>query len=108
MSYLDLANLYLLQLIAKVDVKVSPSLDALPGGSAAQKLLNGVAGFGLLYCAGKLILGAAQLSYGSRNGNFSQADEGKSRMLSGVLGAFGIGAAAAVTNFFFGVGTTVQ
>lgn len=108
MSYLDLANLYLLQLIAKVDVKVNPNLDALPGGSAAQKLLNGVAGFGLLYAAGKFILGAAQWSFGSRNGNFGHADEGKSRMLGGVGTAFAIGAAAAVVNFFFGAGTTVE
>lgn len=108
MSYLDQANLYLLQVLAKVDVKVNPSLDALPGGTAAEKLVNGIAGFGLLYCTGKFILGAAQWSYGSRHGNFGHADEGKSRMLAGVGGAFAIGAVGAFINFFFGAGTEVR
>jgi hypothetical protein len=105
-SPLHAANLYLLQAATKVSVR--PDSGALPGGDALQTLLNGAAGFGLMYCAGKLILGAAQWSFGTRNSNYGQASEGKDRMLGGVGGAFAIGAAAAVINFFFNAGSTVH
>ncbi len=106
MSFLHAAHFHLLQAATKVSL--NPDLDALPGGSVAQKLLNGVAGFGLLYCTGRLILGGAQWSYGTRNSNYGHASEGKDRMLGGVGGAFAIGAAAAVINFFFNSGTGVH
>ncbi len=107
MSYLDLANLYLLQLLAKVEVKVNPDASGLPGGPAAQKILNGAAAFALLACVGAVVWGAAQWGFGSRSNNYSQADDGKTRMLKGVGGAFGVGASAAVINFFFGAGSQV-
>jgi hypothetical protein len=105
-SLLHAANLYLLEVFAAVSV--SPNSGGLPGGDAAQKLLNGAAAFGLLACVGTVIIGAAQWGFGSRSSNYSQADDGKTRMLKGVGGAFGIGAAAAVINFFFGAGTAVH
>lgn len=106
MSLLQLANFYLLDAAAKVSV--SPNSDGIPGGAAAQKLLNGAAAFALLACVGAVIWGAAQWGFGSRSNNYSQADDGKTRMLKGVGGAFGIGAAAAVINFFFDAGTAVR
>lgn len=106
MSLLHAANLYLLEVLAVVSV--SPESGGLPGGAAAQKLLNGAAAFGLLACVGTVIVGAAQWGFGSRSSNYSQADDGKTRMLKGVGGAFGIGAAAAVINFFFNAGSAVH
>ena len=106
MSPLQLANLHLLDVIAKVDVNPNPS--GIPGGAAAQKILNGAAAFGLLACVGAVILGAAQWGFGSQSNNVSHADDGKRRMLKGVGGAFGIGAAAALINFFFDAGTAVH
>lgn len=106
MSPLQQANLYLLDVIAKVDVNPNPS--GIPGGAAAQKILNGAAAFGLLACVGAVILGAAQWGFGSHSNNVSHADDGKRRMLKGVGGAFGIGAAAALINFFFDAGTAVH
>lgn len=106
MSFLYAAHLQLLQAAAKVSV--NPDAGGLPGGAAAQKLINGAAAFGLMACVGTVLLGAAQWGFGSRSSNYSQADDGKSRMLKGVGGAFGIGAAAAVINFFFNAGTGVQ
>jgi hypothetical protein len=105
-SLLDLATLVLLQAAEKVSVNPNPG--GLPGGEAAQKLLNGVAGFGLMACVGAVLWGAAQWGFGSRSSNYAQADDGKSRMLKGVGGAFGIGAAAAVINFFFNAGSGVS
>ena len=106
MSLLQAANLYLLQAAAKVSV--TPDSGGLPGGEAAQKLINGAAGFGLMACVGAVLWGAAQWGFGSRSGNYSHADDGKTRMLKGVGGAFGIGAAAALINFFFNAGSGVH
>lgn len=106
MSPLQLANLILLEAAAKVSV--NPNSGGLPGGAAAQKLLNGAAGFGLLACVGVVVWGAAQWGFGSRSNNYAQADDGKTRMLKGAGGAFGIGAAAAIINFFFDAGSAVN
>lgn len=105
MSFLVSAHLLLLEAAAKVTV--NPNSGGLPGGAAAQKLINGIAAFGLMACVGALLWGAAQWGFGSKSSNYAQADDGKSRMLKGVGGAFGIGAAAAVINFFFGAGSGV-
>jgi hypothetical protein len=106
MSLLQAANLHLLEVLAAVSV--SPNPGGLPGGDAAQKLIDGAAAFGLMACVGAVLWGAAQWGFGSRSNNYSQADDGKTRMLKGVGGAFGIGAAAAVINFFFNAGSTVH
>ncbi len=108
MSHLAVASLHLLTAAQKVQVNLTPDLDGLPGGPAAQKLLNGAAGFALLACVGVVILGAAQWGLGSQNSNYTHASDGKGRMLKGVFGAFGVGAAAAVINFFFNAGSTVH
>jgi hypothetical protein len=107
MPPLQLAKQYAFELIAAA-VNVSPNPSGIPGGEAAQKLINGAAAFGLLACVGAVIVGAAQWGFGSRSSNYAQADDGKSRMLKGVGGAFGIGAAAAVINFFFNAGSAVH
>ena len=106
MSLLHLAKLQALELIAAVNVSPNPS--GIPGGDAAQKLINGAAAFGLLACVATVIIGAAQWGFASRTSNYSQADDGKTRMLKGVGGAFGIGAAAALINFFFNAGSAVH
>jgi hypothetical protein len=100
------ASLYLVNAAEKVSL--NPDLGGLPGGPAAQKLLNGAAAFALMACVGIVILGAAQWGLGSQNGNYAHASDGKMRMLKGVGGAFAVGAAAAVINFFFGAGSTVH
>jgi hypothetical protein len=105
-SLLHAANLHLLEVFAAVSVNPNPG--GLPGGDAAQKLLNGAAAFGLLACVGAVLWGAAQWGFGSKSNNYSQADDGKTRMLKGVGGAFGIGAAAAIINFFFNAGSAVH
>jgi hypothetical protein len=105
-SLLQLGKLQLLEVIAAVNVNPSPS--GIPGGDAAQRLINGGAAFGLMACVATVIIGAAQWGFGSRSSNYSQADDGKTRMLKGVGGAFGIGAAAAVINFFFNAGSAVH
>jgi hypothetical protein len=101
-----MVHFHLTELIG--EVSVNPNPNALPGADAFQKLLNGLAGAGLLACVGAFIIGAAQWGFGSRAQNFSQAADGRERMLKSVGGAFGIGAVAAVINFFYHAGSGVH
>jgi hypothetical protein len=89
-------------------VTVNPDADGLPGAHAFQKLLNGAAALALLACVAAFVIGAAQWGFGSRSQNYSQAADGKERMLKSAAGAFGIGAVAAVINFFYQAGTGVS
>lgn len=95
-----------LHLIAEVSVNPNPS--GLPGGSSIQKLLNGLAFFALLGCAGGMLLGAALYAFGSRSNNYSQAANGKTMMLYAAVGAFVAGATPAIINFFERAGGTVK
>jgi hypothetical protein len=88
-------------------VSVNPNPGGLPGVEALQKLLNGLAALGLLACVGAFVLGAAQWGFGGRAQNYSQASDGKERMLKSLAGAFAIGAVAAVINFFYTAGKGV-
>ena len=106
MGILETAQLWLIQAAAKVDVNPNPG--GLPGSAAFQKLLNGAAALALLACVAAFVIGAAQWGFGSRAQNYSQAADGKERMLKSVGGAFGIGAVAAVINFFYSAGTGVK
>lgn len=106
MSILQTAQLRLIQAAAKVNVNPDPG--GLPGSDAFQKLLNGAAALALLACVAAFVIGAAQWGFGSRAQNYSQAADGKERMLKSVGGAFGIGAVAAVINFFYSAGTGVH
>jgi hypothetical protein len=98
-------HFHLLQAAEKVSVNPNP--DGLPGVGAFQKLLNGAAALALMACVAAFVIGAAQWGFGSRSQNYSQAADGKERMLKSAAGAFGIGAVAAVINFFYKAGTGV-
>ncbi|MGD9734937.1 MAG: DUF6112 family protein [Solirubrobacterales bacterium] len=89
-------------------VSVKPDPNALPGMPAAAKLVNGLAAFILLACVVGFLLGVGQWVLGSRTSNFSQSDSGKSKVLVSVLGAFGVGAVAAIINFFLNAGTALK
>ena len=106
MSPLESFHFHLMEAAAKVTV--SPSDDGLPGIGSFQKLLNGAAKYAMLACVGAFLIGAGQWGWGSRSQNYSQAADGKERMLKSAAGAFAIGAVAAVINFFYGAGTGVK
>ena len=63
-----------LGLLANVSVKPNPN--ALPGTSAIEKLIDGLAAFALLACVGGVLIGAAQWALGSKSGNYSHASDG--------------------------------
>ena len=106
MSVLETFQFHLLTAAEKVAVNPNPG--GLPGSDAFQKLLNGAAALALLACVGAFVIGAAQWGFGSRGQNYSQATDGRERMLKSLGGAFGIGAVAAVINFFYTAGTGVH
>jgi uncharacterized protein DUF6112 len=94
--------------VAALKVKVDPNSEGLPGIPALQKLINGLAAIALLACVAGVLIGAAQWALGSRTNNYSHASDGKSKVLYGLLGAFLVGAAAAVINFFYDSGAAVK
>ena len=89
-------------------VSTRPDPNGLPGGAALQKLLNGLVFLGLLGCVAAVVAGGATWFVGSQAGNFSASMGGRRAVLAGMVGALVIGAAAAIVNFFFGVGATVR
>jgi NhaP-type Na+/H+ or K+/H+ antiporter len=96
-----------LQLAAqKVDVNPNPR--GLPGTQALDKLVDGLAAIALLGCVAGVLIGALQWALGSRSNNYSHASDGKSKVLYGLIGAFVVGAAAAIINFFYDSGTAVK
>ena len=106
MSIFDGVSFHLAQAAAKVTI--DPSEGGLPGFDSFQKILNGAAKYAMLACAGAFLIGAAQWGWATRTNNYSQATDGKERMLKSVGGAFAVGAVAAVINFFYTAGTGVH
>jgi hypothetical protein len=92
--------------VAAVSIKPDPT--ALPGGGAAQKLIDGGTYFVILACVAGALLGLAQWALGSRTSNYSQADNGKSKVVACVIAAFLTGALAAIINFFVSAGGAVK
>jgi Family of unknown function (DUF6112) len=89
-------------------VNVKPNPNGLPGTPALEKLINGLAALALLGCVAGVLMGAAQWALGSKSNNYSHASDGKSKVLYGLLGAFVIGAGAALINFFYNSGSAVK
>lgn len=89
-------------------VNVQPNPNGLPGTPALEKLVNGLAALALLGCVAGVLIGAAQWALGSKSNNYSHASDGKSKVLYGLLGAFVIGAGAALINFFYSSGQAVK
>lgn len=96
------------QLLASAAVKVNPNSHGLPGLSAAEKLVDGLAAFVLLGCVAGALLGIAQWVLGSRANNYTQADSGRTKVAIAAGGAFIVGALAAIINFFVTAGGAVK
>jgi hypothetical protein len=103
---MDAANVGLGRLLA--DVHVNPDPNGLPGGPQLQKLLNRLVFVGLLACVAAVVAGGATWFVGSHTGNYSAAMGGRCAVVSGIVGALVIGAAAALVNFFFAAGSSVK
>ncbi len=89
-------------------IDVKPDSKALPGMPTGEKLVNGLAAFVLLGCVAGALIGIAQWALGSHGHNASQADSGRKKVGVSVLGAFGVGALAAIINAAINAGGTVH
>ena len=88
-------------------VAVDPN-SKLPGTAQLTSLVGGLMTWVLLACVLAILAGASAWGFGARSGHFGASQQGRLMVLGGVAGAMITGAAAALVNFGFGVGTTVN
>jgi hypothetical protein len=89
------------------DVSVKPN-GKLPGTPQLNTLVGGLVTWVLLACVTAVLLGAAAWGIGSRSGHYGATQQGRMMVLGGAVGAMVAGAAAALVNFGFGLGSSVQ
>jgi hypothetical protein len=106
MPVVTAVHVHVVGLIAAISVK--PEGSAVPGTPALEKLVNGIAYLGLIACGLAVLIGAAQIGFGQKSSNYTSAADGKQKVIYGFAGAFVIGAAAAIVNFFYNAGTAVH
>ncbi|HVQ59560.1 MAG TPA: DUF6112 family protein [Solirubrobacterales bacterium] len=89
-------------------VSIKPNPNGGPGTPTLEKLVDWLAAIALLGCAAGLLIGALQWALGSKSNNFSHASDGKQKVLYSLIGAFVVGAGAALINFFYTSGSAVK
>ncbi len=106
MSLLATVEFHLIGVISAISVKPDPN--AVPGTPSLEKLVNGLAALALLACGAWVIIGAGQIGAGQRGNNFTQTSDGQTKVRNGLIGAFVVGAAAGIINFFYSAGSAVH
>jgi hypothetical protein len=95
-------------LVHLVDVTLTPSMNALPGGGTLQELANGLGAWALIAALAGLVIGAAAWALGVHSQNFSQSLVGRRAVLVSGLAALLIGGAPPIINFFFHAGSSLH
>jgi len=85
-----------------------PDPNGLPGSSALQQLISGLAFWALLASLGGLLISAAVWALSSHSGNYHHASLGRRGTIISAVAAFLVGAAPAIVNFFENLGKTVH
>ncbi len=93
-------------LAAKLNLHMTPNFNALPGAGPIQTIIDGVGAFALFLSLTGIIIGGAMWGVGSLSSNYHQAAVGKRATLYSVAGAIVIGAASALVNWAFTLGST--
>lgn len=93
------------RVLAQVTVEPNPS--GLPGGEALSALVGGIAYYALIVVVAAFLAGMALMAFGSLSSNPRSSALGKATAVVSLLAAFGIGAAAAIVNFFYNTGGNV-
>ncbi len=96
-----------LAVTARPTVSVDPN-SKLPGTAQLNSLIGGLVTWVLLACVAAVLFGAATWGLGSRSGHYGASQQGRMMVLGGAVGAMIAGAAAALVNFGFGIGSTVR
>src|SRR6266567_1848863 len=94
--------------IAAAGIGSKPDPNGLPGSSALEQLVNGLAFWGLLAALAGLVISAAMWALSSHSGNYQQASVGRRGTLVSAAAAFLVGAAPAIIVFFENLGNTVK
>ncbi len=89
-------------------VQMKPDVNALPGGSVLQNLMNGLEFWALALALVGLVVGAAAWALGSHGQNYQQSYVGRRAVLISGLAALLIGAGPGIVSFFFNTGQTVH
>jgi len=94
-----------MRVLAQVSVEPDPA--GLPGGQALQDLVDGIGFYALIVVVAAFLVGMALMAFGSLSSNPRSSALGKATAVVSLLAAFGIGAAAAIVNFFYNSGGNV-
>jgi Family of unknown function (DUF6112)/TrbC/VIRB2 pilin len=85
-------------------LQVTPDPSKLPGSTALQNLVDGIAGFVIALLAIALMAGAAAWALGHHSGNYRASEAGKMAIITSLVGSFVVGGAAALVNWFVSAG----
>lgn len=89
-------------------VSATPRANGLPGGSVAQRLIDGLFFYTLLGCLAGLLISIVVWVFSSRAQNHHHAAMGRQGTIIAFFGALIAGAAPALINFFQGLGAQVH
>jgi len=101
-------NTLLGSIVLATKINANPNPNGLPGSAALERLVGGLAFWGLLASVAGLIISAAVWALSSHSGNYHHAGVGRRGTLVSAAAALLIGAAPAVIAFFEGVGKSVH
>lgn len=88
-------------------LSISPDANA-PGGQQLKTLLNQLAFYGILACGAGFLVCVAAWTLGGHAGSYGAARTGKIGVIISLACAALIGAASAILNIFFGIGSQVS
>ena len=89
-------------------VTITPGAGNLPGTDQLQQLINGLGTWALMAALAGMLLGAALWALGHHSSNYQQAANGRKGLLVAGFAALIIGAAPALINWLFTLGTAVK
>jgi len=86
------------------DLQINPDPSGVPGTQAFQRLINGMAVYVIGLLGVGLMGGGAFWALGHHSGNYRASEAGKMAIITSLVGAFVVGGAAALVNFFVHAG----
>ena len=95
-------------LLAATNLGGTPDPNGLPGSSALETLISGIAFWALLAALAGLLISAAVWALSSHSGNYQYASMGRRGTLISAASALLVGAGPAIIAFFQNVGQTVK
>lgn len=94
--------------LAATGVGGKPDPNGLPGSTALESLISGLAFWALLAALAGLLVSATVWALSSHSGNYHHTSVGRRGTLISAAAAFLVGAAPAIIAFFENLGQTVK